>query len=54
MSKEKAEKKEQYATYMEEVIEEVKSSAASVIWETKIKLVEDMANIGSWGLAWVA
>ena len=48
---EKAEKEEEHAVEMEEVIAEAKSNAAMAVWETKIKLVEDVANLGSWDLA---
>lgn len=45
--KEKVEKKEELAADIAEVIVVVKGSVAVDIWETKIKLVDDMANAGS-------
>lgn len=45
--KEKVEKKEELAADIAEVIVVVKGSVVVDIWETKIKLVDDMANAGS-------
>ena len=35
---------------MAEVIAKVKDSVIMAIWEAKIKLSKDVANIGSWNL----
>ena len=51
LSKEKAKKEEEHVEEMEKVIVEGKSSAAMAVWETKIKLVKEIANTGSWDLA---
>ena len=50
LSKEKDEKEEEHVAEMEEVIAKVKSSATIVVWETKIRLAEDVSNAGSWDL----
>lgn len=50
MSKEKDAKDAEHAVDMHEVIIDVKASANVVVWETKIKLDEDEANVGSWNL----
>lgn len=51
MIKEKAEKEEEHEEEMVEVIAEVKASADLAVWEAKIKLDEDVANVGSWNPA---
>lgn len=50
LRKEKAEKEEDHVVEMEEVITEVKSSAAIIVWESKIRLAEDVTNARSWDL----
>lgn len=47
LSKEKDEKEEEHDVEMEEVIAKVKSNVVMVVWETKIKLDEDVVNVGS-------
>lgn len=51
MTKEKSGKEEEHVVDMDEVIVEVKASAAITIWEAKIKLAEDFENVGSWNVA---
>lgn len=50
LSKEKAEKEEEHAAEIPEVITEVKGSAVVAIFEANIKLVMDVANTGSWNV----
>lgn len=45
--KQKADKEEDHAAEMNEIIVEEKASASVVVQETKIKLVEDLENVGS-------
>lgn len=47
LSKEKAENEKVHDAEMAEVIVEVKANASMVVWEAKIKLDEDVANVGS-------
>ena len=47
LTKEKSGKEEEHVVDMDEVIVEVKASAAITIWEAKIKLAEDFENVGS-------
>lgn len=51
MRKEKAKKEEEHVAKMDEVITKFKASTFMVVWEAKIKLVVDVANIGTWNLA---
>lgn len=51
LSKEKVEKGEEHATEMQEVIVEVRSSVVVAVWEAKINVAEDVANVGSWNVA---
>lgn len=51
MSKEKAKKEEEHDAEITKVITKVKASAVMAVWEVKIKLVEDVANVGSWNMA---
>lgn len=46
LSKEKVEKQEKNDAEMAEVIVKVKGSVVMAVWEAKIKLAEDVANIG--------
>lgn len=50
LRKEKVEKEEEHDEEMAEVIAEVKASVVMVVWDAKIKLDEDVVNIGSWNL----
>lgn len=48
LRKEKAEKEEEPDAEIVEVIAEVKASTIMVVWESNIKLVEDVANRRFW------
>lgn len=50
MSKEEAEKEKEHDAEMANVIAKVKASIVIVVWEAKIRLAEDVSNIGSWNL----
>lgn len=48
---EKAEKEEEHVLEIDEVITDTKASIVVAIWEAKIKLAEDLDNLGSWNIA---
>lgn len=49
-TKEKSEKVEEHVVGIEEVIVEVKINVIMAILEAKIKLVEEVENVGSWNV----
>lgn len=50
LSKEKVEKEEEHAAEVAEVIFEVRGSVVVAVWDAKIKIAEDVANVGSWNV----
>lgn len=50
LTKEKAEKEKKHVAEMDNVIAEVRMSAAIAVWEAEIKLAEDLCNARSWNV----
>ena len=51
LNKEKAEREEEHDTKIVEVIAKVKGSIVVAVCETKIKLAEGVAIVGSWNVS---
>lgn len=50
LRKQQAEKEEKHIHKVEEVNADAKASAAVAVWEAKIKLADDLENLGSWNV----